>query len=189
MMDRSLTYHQEVALIFRDRLPSDIIPHLITVLKGVVEKDARDYYVQRLNPVNRWPVEDQETMKVHSLLEWLDVNRKQAGIIQDIRILNEPRFWERIVYDTSGLLINRHYVEGYSYRVALRPWCKPVKRHLLQKVMLLNKESTKIQELWYKKLQYPDPEYVIPFIIIYYDTNDSDEADHEEWILDPTIML
>jgi hypothetical protein len=183
MNELALTYYQEVALIFRDVLNPDIIPYLINVIKEVIDDDARDFYVKRLNPVDRWYSAYQPPR--HSLIEWLAVNRKQSRIIEDIRILNEPNFWELIVHDAHGNLVGSRYIDGYNFRLYVKPWWKPVKRHRLNKIMLLNKEHTTIYPLWYKKLRHLTPElYTVPFNIIHYDTDDADEAVHEVWVLD-----
>jgi hypothetical protein len=202
MISDALTHYQEIALLFRDVLNSDIIPYLIRVLKEVIDEDARRFYVQRLNPVVRWHTIDHGG---HSLIEWLDVNRKQCRIVEDIRILNEPKFWELIVHDARGQLIGSRYVDGYSLKLSVKPWDKPVKRHRLNKIMLLNEEHTTIYPLWYKKLLHPRTViwsymrddliteersyYTVPFNIIHYETDDSDEAVHEAWILDQQRLL
>jgi hypothetical protein len=195
----ALTYYQEVALMFRDHLNPDIIPYLIKVLKSVIDEDARDFYVTILNPVDRWHTTDQGE-HTSTLIEWLAVNRKQCRIVEDIRILNEPDFWELVVHDAQGNLIGSLYADGYNFRLSMKPWDKPVKNPRLNKIMLLNKEHTTIYPLWYKKLQYPKTViwsymrddlveeersyYTVPFNIVHYETDDSDEAVHEAWVLD-----
>jgi len=197
MNELALTYYQEVALIFRDHLNSDIIPYLINVLKSVLDEDARDFYVMRLNPVDRWHTFD------HGLDEWFSGNRKQCRIVEDIRILNEPKFWKLVVYDAQGNLIGSRYADGYNFTLSTKPWDKPVKNPRLNKIMLLNKEHATIYPLWYKKLQYPKTVnwalasgeyeersyYTVPFNIIHYETDDSDEAVHEVWVLDRRRLL
>jgi hypothetical protein len=196
MNEQALTYYQEVALIFRDVLNPDIIPYLIKVLKSVLDEDARDFFVTLLNPVDRWHTGGQPR---GTLNEWLVLNRKQSWIVEDIRILNEPHFWELIVHDAHGNLIGSRYADGYNFKLSMKPWWKPVKNHRLNKIMLLNKEHATIYPLWYKKLQYPKTVrwsfmrddlveersyYTVPFNILHYETDDSDEAVHEVWVLD-----
>jgi len=197
----ALTYYQEVALMFRDHLNPDIIPYLIKVLKSVLDEDARDFYVTLLNPVDRWHTTDQGVQPRGTLIEWLSVNRKQCRIVEDIRILNEPNFWELVVHDAQGNLIGSRYADGYNFKLTAKPWDKPVKNPRLNKIMLLNKEHAVIYSLWYKKLQYPKTVrwsymrddlieveersyYTVPFNIVHYETDDSDEAVHEMWVLD-----
>ena len=177
-MDVSLGYYAEIALLFLPLLKSpDVILHLIGELQKIEDEEAREYHMKRICNWHQYPISD-----VH-FENWMTFNAKQYEIIDDIKMLNDPTFWELHVHDWEGTVIERRYIGGYSYvDPSRKPWWRPNTQRRFQKLDLLQKEYPLIKNIWYKRQRYGNI-FRIKFAIDQIDTDDFSDDVHEIWYL------
>jgi len=184
MKGDSLTHYQSIALLFLSIIESpDIICHLIQILKDIEIQESQQYHINRMCPIIRNQIIDPSCNPNILLIEWFTFNRQQADIIRDIRVLNEPNFWELQRHNWNGELIERTMVNGYTYKLPVKPWWKPVINKSLQKIKLLNKESIEIYPLWYRKKRFPYHSVRVKFTIMYDEVPGTDDHLYERWEL------
>jgi len=171
-----ITTNQLNKLTISRFVPGDIADIILRLKTEAEVSDARVFYTWQMSPFN-----------MDNYYHWHAYNISLKGIIQCLKILNTPKFWEMIIFDERGYVSDRTYIETYSYKSPTKSFLprlvhpvEDVFRGNLQKIDLLNREYYTIYLLWQQNQEYTHHHISLQFISEWVKDR---RGLHERWVL------
>lgn len=178
--DYSLGYYGTIALKLLVIYPPEVVCCIIHHIKEKEKEEAMNYHCKR----------SCLSMPYHLASDYshfMKHDYKHRSVTEDIRILNEPFFWQLRCITGRGTM----YIDGYTWSRPRTLWCRPVISKRLHKIDLYKKYNSEIRKLWYNKKKYPNRPYLyrVQFIAIEENIDNIHLADfdtvYERWELLP----
>ena len=169
----SLSTKQQNALSLINFFPEEIVRKILKHKAHLEMEDARTYYNQQMSVFN-----------MDNYYFWHEYDRKLAYLIQSMHIMNTPNFWKLVSFDDQGLISGTQSINSYTYTSTSfqESWWKQKVKGTLQKVHLLNRESSTISLVWQQNVDYPHHNISIFFIMALIEDPHNDQM-IEQWVL------